>query len=69
LEELKKQGAEDMQKVYDERIAGLTALQQEKQKIFDEQLAALKNKSNINWVAVIIAIILGLIIGYLIRGR
>jgi exodeoxyribonuclease VII large subunit len=55
--------------VYDERIAGLTAFQQEKQNIFDEQLAALKNRSNINWVAVIIAIILGLIIGYLIRGR
>ena len=69
LEALKKQGTGDMQKVYEERIAGLTALQKEKQQVFDQQLALLKNKPAVNWVIVIIAVVIGLVIGYLIKSR
>lgn len=69
LEALKKQSTGDMQKVYEERIAGLTALQQEKQQVFDQQLALLKNKPTVNWVIVIIAVVIGLVIGYLIKSR
>ena len=69
LEALKKQRTGDMQKVYEERIAGLTALQKEKQQVFDQQLALLKNKPAVNWVIVIIAVVIGLVIGYLIKSR
>jgi len=69
LEALKKQSTGDMQKVYEERITGLMALQQEKQKIYEEQLALLKNKPAVNWIAVIIAVIIGLVIGYLLKSR
>ncbi|NCD69148.1 exodeoxyribonuclease VII large subunit [Mucilaginibacter agri] len=67
LEELKKQSSADMQKVYDEKISGLTLLQREKQLLYERQIAELEKKSNINWTAVIVAIVLGLLIGYLLH--
>jgi exodeoxyribonuclease VII large subunit len=76
LEELKKQSTADMQKVYEEKIQGLNALQQERQQVYEQQLknyqqqvASLAKKGNINWVIVIIAILLGLVIGYLIKSH
>ena len=58
-----------MQKVYEEKIAGLQALQQERQQLFDQQLKAAENKTGVNWVIVIIAVVIGLIIGYLIKSH
>lgn len=69
LEELKKQSSADMQKVYEEKINGLNQLQQEKQALYEQRIADLAKKSNVNWLAMIIAIIVGLVIGYLIKGH
>jgi len=67
LDELKKQSTADMQKVYEEKISGLNQLQQEKQTLYERRIAELEKKSNVNWIAVIIAIIAGLVIGYLLQ--
>ncbi|MBS1528363.1 MAG: hypothetical protein JST19_22140 [Bacteroidetes bacterium] len=60
LEELKKQATSDLQKVYEE-----------KQKIFEQQIEAYKaqlaEKPKVNWTLVILAVIIGLIIGYLLK--
>ena len=62
---MKKQSTGDLQKVYEE-----------KQKVFEQQLngykaqiVALENRPKLNSTAVIIAIIIGLVLGYLLRGR
>lgn len=65
IEQLKKDSNADLQKVYEEKIAGLTVLQRERQLLFDQRVAELKNRSSVKWVAVIIAVIAGLIIGYI----
>lgn len=67
LEELKKQSSADMQKVYEEKISGLTLLQQEKQTLYERRMAELEKKGNVNWIAVIIAVVVGLVIGYLLQ--
>ncbi|TSJ36500.1 hypothetical protein FO440_21960 [Mucilaginibacter corticis] len=67
LEELKKQSAADMQKVYEEKISGPNQLQLEKQALYEQRIAELNKKSNVNWIAVIIAVVLGLLIGYLLH--
>jgi exodeoxyribonuclease VII large subunit len=69
LEQLKKDSNTDLQKVYEEKITGLNALQQERQQLYQQQLDALQQKTSVNLVAVIIAIIAGLIIGYLLKSR
>lgn len=56
----------NLQKVYEEKISGMTALQQERQQLFEQQLKAAESKSNINWPVIIIAVIIGLVIGYLL---
>ncbi|QTE45871.1 MULTISPECIES: exodeoxyribonuclease VII large subunit [Mucilaginibacter] len=67
LDELKKQSTADMQKVYEEKISGLNQLQQEKQTLYERRIAELEKKSNVNWIAVIIAIVAGLVIVYLLQ--
>jgi len=69
LEELKKQSTADMQKVYEERISGLNQLQREKEALYEQRIAELGKKGGVNWLAIILAVILGLVIGYLIKGR
>ncbi|TSJ44432.1 hypothetical protein FO440_09710 [Mucilaginibacter corticis] len=69
LEELKKQSSADMQKVYEEKISGLNLLQQEKQALFEQRIAELNRQSIVNWLAVVVAVVIGLIIGYLIKGH
>jgi len=76
LEELKKQSTGDLQKMYDEKIAGLTSIQQERQRVYEEQLnnykqqlKAVENKRPINWIVVLIAVIAGLILGYLLKSH
>lgn len=63
LDELKKQSTADLQKVYEE-----------KQKLFERQIeeyriqvTTLENRPQTNWTMVIIAVIAGLILGYLLR--
>jgi len=82
-EELRLQTAKDLEQVYKERmevlngqIAGEQKLQAERIGILNEQINTYKNqiselngKSSVNWTMVIIAIILGLILGYLLRGH
>lgn len=60
---------EGIQKVYEEKISGMTALQQERQVLFEQQLKAAEGKPSVNWLVVIAAIILGLVIGYLLKGH
>jgi len=67
LEELKKQSSADMQNVYEEKISGLNLLQQEKQTLYEGRIAELERKTNVNWVALIVAVVLGLLIGYLLH--
>jgi len=69
LEELKKQSTSDLQKAYEEKINGLSQLQEQKQALYEQQITDLEKKSSINWITVIIAVVLGLIIGYLIKGH
>lgn len=56
-----------MQKVFEEKISDLNAVQQEKQRLFEHRVAKLEKKSNINWIAVLMAIATGILIGYLIK--
>jgi len=69
LEELKKQSSADMQRVYEEKIKGINHVQQEKHELYEQRIAELRRKANINWVAVIVAVVVGLILGYLVRSR
>ncbi len=59
-----KTNSAGMQKVYEEKINGLTALQNERQQLFEQQLKAAEAKPSFNWVAVIIAVLIGLAVGY-----
>lgn len=53
---LKQQTTADLEKVY-----------QERQRNYEQQIAALEEKFGFNWGALIIAVIIGLIIGYLLH--
>jgi exodeoxyribonuclease VII large subunit len=82
-EELRIRTAADLEKVYQEKMALLNSqlsgeqkLQNERINVLNEQintynaqLSGLEGKPSVNWVAVIIAILLGLIIGYLVKGH
>ncbi|WP_429401520.1 exodeoxyribonuclease VII large subunit [Mucilaginibacter lappiensis] len=82
-EELRLKTAGDLEQVYKEKIdllnaqmAGEQRLQGERIGLLSEQIsnyktqvASLETKSSINWTVVIIAVILGIVIGFLLRGR
>lgn len=82
-EELRLQTAKDLEKVYKEKtellngqLAGEQKLQTERIGILNDQINNYKNqiselsgKSAVNWTIVIVAVIFGLIIGYLLRGH
>lgn len=82
-EELRLQTAKDLEKVYKEKtellngqLAGEQKLQTERIGILNDQINNYKNqiselsgKSSVNWTIVIVAVIFGLIIGYLLRGH
>ncbi|HTE00590.1 MAG TPA: exodeoxyribonuclease VII large subunit [Mucilaginibacter sp.] len=81
-EQLKKQSTEDLEKVYQEKIKNYTEqqseaqrLQGERQKVYEQQVAAYKTqvdtleKKGVNWALIIIAVIAGLVLGYLLKGH
>lgn len=82
-EELRLQTAKDLEQVYKEKmevlnvqLAGDQKLQAERIGILNEQIDTYKSqisdlngKSSVNWTIVIIAVILGLILGYLLKGH
>lgn len=68
VEELRNKASADMQRVYEEKIGGLTALQQQRQQLYEEQLKAAESKRPVNWVAIVLAAILGLLIGYVLKN-
>lgn len=82
-EELRLQTAKDLEQVYKEKMELLNGqlateqrLQAERIGILNEQinnyksqLSDLGEKSSVNWTIVIIAVILGLILGYLLNGH
>ena len=82
-EELRLQTAKDLEKVYKEKtellngqLAGEQKLQAERIGILNDQINNYKNqlselseKSSVNWTIIIVAVIFGLIIGYLFRGH
>jgi exodeoxyribonuclease VII large subunit len=82
-EELRIKTANNLEQVYKEKIevlnsqlSGNLQLQNEKVSVLNEQIngykdqvLGLENKTGTNWPLVIVAIILGLIIGYLIKGQ
>lgn len=82
-EELRLKTVGDLEQVYKEKISVLNTqltgdqkIQTERIGLLNEQINAyknqlneLKNKSSINWTAIIVAIIVGIFIGILIKGR
>lgn len=82
-EELRLRTAKDLEQVYKEKIgllngqlAGEQKLQAERISILNDQidnykgqLTDLKGKTTVNWTVVVIAIIAGLILGYLLKGH
>ena len=82
-EELRLKTAGDLEQVYKEKtellngqLAGEQKLQAERVSILNEQISNYKNqvaelndKSSVNWTIVIIAIIIGIIIGYFLKGH
>lgn len=82
-EELRIKTASDLEKVYQEKMALLNSQLSGEQKLQNERIAVLndqisnyktqltnlESKSSLNWVAIIVAVILGLIIGYLFKGH
>lgn len=82
-EELRLKTAGDLEQVYKEKIdllnaqlAGEQRLQGERIGLLSEQISNYKaqvasheTKSSINWTVVIIAVILGIVIGFLLKGR
>jgi exodeoxyribonuclease VII large subunit len=79
-DELRQRTTNDLEQVYKEKMAvlntqlsGSLKLQDEKVSVLNEQIAnyrvQLENRPSLNWIAVIIAVIAGLIIGYLVKGR
>lgn len=81
-EELRIKTASELEKVYQEKMDLLNAQLNNEQKlqneragiwneqinIYKEQIAGLEKKSSVNWGAVIVAVILGLIIGYCLKA-
>lgn len=81
-EELRLQTAKDLEQVYKEKMELLNGqlasehkLQAERNGILNDQINNYKNqiadlsgKTSINWTIVFIAVILGLILGYLLKG-
>jgi exodeoxyribonuclease VII large subunit len=82
-DELRIKTANDMEHVYQEKITVLNSqlngslqLQNDKVSLLNEQInayktqvAGLEGKSRRNWTLVVIAVVLGLIIGYLLKGH
>ena len=82
-EELRLKTVGDLERVYNEKLnlfnaqsAGDQKLQSERINLLNEQIKSyqtrvdeLKNSKSFNWTAVIIAIILGVIIGFLLKGH
>lgn len=82
-EELRLKTAGDLERVYKEKVellngqlSGEQKLQAERVSILNEQISnykkqvsELNGKSSVNWTIVIIAIIIGIIIGYLLKGH
>lgn len=82
-EELRLKTARDLEQVYKEKmellngqLAGEQKLQTERVSILNEQISTYKKqiaelnaKSSVNWTVVIVAIIIGVMIGYLLKGR
>ena len=82
-EELRLQTTKDLEQVYKEKmevlngqLAGEQRLQAERIGILNEQISNYKSqiselggKSSVNWTILIIAVILGLILGYLLKGH
>lgn len=82
-EELRIKTANDLELVYKEKmallntqLAGEQKLQGERVSLLNEQInnykaqvSSIKNKSSVNWIAIIIAITAGIIIGYLLKGH
>lgn len=71
-EELRLKTANDLELVYREKME----VQGERLGILNEQINSYKaqvskmeNKSAVNWIVVIVAIVIGLVIGYLLKGR
>jgi len=71
-EELRLKTANDLELVYKEKME----VQGERLGILNEQInsykaqvSKLENKSAVNWIVVIVAIVIGLVIGYLLKGR
>lgn len=66
---------QNVEALKNQSVADLEKVQQERQKVYDERIrnyevkvAELERKT-INWTAIIIAVIIGLIIGYLLKAR
>jgi len=82
-EELRLQTTKNLEQVYKEKtellngqLAGEQKLQAERVRLlneqantYKEQLAKLEGKPSVNWMAVIIAVIAGLVIGYFLKGK
>lgn len=82
-EELRLQTTKDLEQVYKEKmevlngqLAGEQKLQAERIGILNDQINNYRNqiselsaKSSVNWTIVIVAVIFGLIVGYLLRGH
>jgi exonuclease VII large subunit len=74
LDELKAKSVEELGKVYEEKIkvyeqqqAGTGKLHDEKLALLNEQLLAYKNKPAVNWLVAVIAVAVGLAVGYLLK--
>ncbi|MET3982102.1 exodeoxyribonuclease VII large subunit [Mucilaginibacter sp. UYP25] len=82
-EELRLKTVSDLEQVYKEKLnvlngqlTGDQKLQTDRISLLNEQIntykgqiTELKNKTSVNWTAIIIAIIVGIVIGYLLKGH
>lgn len=82
-EELRLQTAKDLEQVYKEKMELLNGQLASEQKLqterigilndqinnYKSQISELGGKTSVNWTIVIISVILGLILGYLLKGR
>ncbi|MET3501356.1 hypothetical protein ABIC45_002968 [Mucilaginibacter rubeus] len=82
-EELRIQTAKDLEQVYKEKIELFNGQLASEQKLqaerigmlndqirnYKEQLSSTEGKTGINWILMVVAIILGLVIGYLVKGH
>lgn len=64
-----KQSKLDLQKVYEEKLSGIALLQQEKQQLYELRITELEKRGNFNWLIAVIAVILGIAIGYWLKTQ